>query len=354
MRLRYKKRILLLLGLLFIIGCFFISCSKKDSYEKYSITNFSAFNTVSEISAYDIEDQTENLDILNQLLEEWNQLFDIYQLYDGINNIKTINDCAGKAAVEVDERIISVIEKGIELETVTKGNCNIAFGSVLSIWHYYREEGLADENFARLPSKKQLKLAAKHTDISNIVIDKEKHTIFLKDSKMSLDVGAIAKGYVADAIAQKAKELAMDSVIINLGGNVLTVGNKKDKKEESDWIAGIRNPDDGNNDSYLYKLSLNDMALVTSGDYQRFYLVDGKRYSHIIDPITLFPANHYRSVTIYGKNSGTADALSTALFIADLEKGKQILMELDDEYEAVWILQDGSVEMTDGIKKLLR
>lgn len=346
------KKILLPAALLFLIGCL-TSCLAKNPYKKYSITNFSAFNTVSEISAYAIEDQTENLTILNQLLEEWNQLFDIYKLYNNVNNIKTINDCAGTSSVKVDERIILVVEKGIEIEKLTRGNCNIAFGSILSIWHQYREEGLTGENIAKLPPKKQLKTKVEHTDISNVIIDKEKNTIFLKDSKMSLDVGAIAKGFAADAIAEKAKELNMDSVMINLGGNIVTVGNKKDKKEGSDWIAGIRNPNDENDMSYLYKLPLNDMALVTSGDYQRFYFVDGKRYSHIIDPNTLFPADKYRSVTIYGKNSGIADALSTALFIADLEEGKQMLAELDYEYEAVWILQDGTVEMTERMKEIL-
>lgn len=332
----------------------FTSCSNsRKQYKKYSITNYSAFNTVSEISIYAIEDQQEHLEQLNQLLEEWNQLFDIYKTYDGINNLKTINDCAGKEPVEVDPRIISVLEKGIEMEHKTDGKCNIAFGSVLFIWHHYREKGLEDSEHAQIPTMKELKKAAEHTNISDLVIDNEKGTVYLKDPKMSLDVGAIAKGCAADDIAGYAKELGLDSVMINLGGNVLTVGNKKSKENGTDWIAGIQNPDNDGDVSYLYKLAVNDSALVTSGDYQRFYEVDGKRYSHIIDPLTLFPLEQYRSVTVYMKSSGIADALSTALFSMDLEEGKRLLSEMEEECEAIWVLQDGSVEMTENIHKIL-
>lgn len=322
-------------------------------YQKYSITNYSALNTVSEISSYAIEDQQEQLEELNNLLEEWNKLFDIYKNYDGIHNIKTINDYAGKEPVEVDQRIISVLKKGIEIEKLTNGTCNIAFGSVLSIWHHYREKGLENEAEAQVPTKKELKKAARHTDISNLIIDEKKGTVYLKDPDMSLDLGAIAKGCAGDDIARRAKELGMDSVMINLGGNVLTIGNKKSDENGTDWIAGIQNPDNANELSYLFKLKLNDRALVTSGDYQRFYEVDGKKYSHIIDPLTLFPPEKYRSVTVYMESSGMADALSTSLFIADLEEGKELISEIEGECEVIWVLQDGSVEMTEGIKGMV-
>lgn len=333
--------------LFFLTGC-------SRNYQEYSITNFTAFDTVSEIKAYSQKDQTENLKALNALLEEWDVLFDIYETHESVNNIKTINDQAGQEPVPVDERILEVLEKGVEMEKLTQGRCNIAFGSVLSIWHDYREKGIEDGENAELPPKELLEKAAGHMDISALVLDRKEKTVYLKDPEMSLDVGAIAKGCAADAIAEKAGELGMDSVMINLGGNVLTVGNKKDSARGSDWIVGIQNPDLESGVSYLYKLALNDRVLVTSGDYQRFYEVDGKRYSHIIDPDTLFPPQHYRSVTVLAENSGMADALSTALFAADKKEGKEILSRMGDGYEAVWICMDGSVEMTDGMKELLQ
>ncbi len=309
------------------------------SPKKYTIMNYEAFDTVSEITAYSTEDQTEHLNALNALLEEWDSLFDIYEEKE-IPNLKTVNDCAGKKPVKVDERILSVLRFGLTMEHLTEGRVNMALGSVLSLWHDCRME--AQSGKARLPEQKELLAAAGHTDSSNIMIDEKASTVYLADEKMSLDVGAIAKGCAADALLEKAKELGMDSVMINLGGNLLTLGNKKNTKAGTDWIAGIQDPE--NMESYLYKIPLNNMALVTSGDYQRFYEVDGKKYSHIIDPETLYPPELYKSVTVYAESSGLADALSTALFIADLEDGKRILSEAGDGCEAVWILQDGTVE----------
>lgn len=340
------------------IAVFLLCCVCFAGYhmriQEYSIMNFTAFDTLSEIKAYSREDQTENLKILNDLLIEWHALFDIYETHEGIPNLKTINDAAGKYPVEVDDRILRVLEQGIEIEKMTQGRCNVVFGSVLSVWHEYREQGKSDVKSAQLPPQERLQQAEKHTDLADLVLDMDNKTVYLKDAEMSLDVGAIAKGYAADALAEKAKELGMDSVMINLGGNILTIGNKKDCMRGSDWVAGIQNPDLEAEVSYLYKLPLNDGALVTSGDYQRFYEVDGKRYSHIIDPDTLYPPQRYRSVTVLAPASGMADALSTALFIADLEDGKKMLSNAGEGYEAVWILLDGSVEMTDGIKSLLR
>lgn len=343
-----------------MIGVFGVSvlmtgCSKiGGGYQKYSVMNFTAFDTVSEIKAYSMEDQTENLEILNHVLDEWDALFDIYETQEGVNNLKTVNDMAGKEPVVVDERILDVLAMGVEMEEMTQGRCNIAFGSVLSVWHEYREKGQENPENAKVPPKELLEEAAEHTDISDLVIDRKKGTVYLKDPKMSLDVGAIAKGCAADAVAEKARELGMDSVMISLGGNILTVGSKKENGKESDWIAGIQNPDLESEASYLYKLPLKDMALVTSGDYQRFYEADGRRYSHIIDPDTLFPPEYYRSVTVYAEKSGMADALSTALFLADIETGKEMLLKAGKNCEAVWILQDGSVEMTEGMEKIIQ
>lgn len=338
-----------LVGISLTTGC----TKSTEGQKQYTITNYEAFDTVSQITAYadESDDQTEHLNLLNDLLNEWDSLFDIYEEHDGISNIKTINDAAGKEAVVVDPRIISVLQSGLALEESTDGLCNIALGSVLSIWHNYREAGLSDPDNAALPEQAELSSAAKHTDSSDIIIDETASSVYLADEAMSLDVGAIAKGFAADALAQRAKDLGMDSVLINLGGNVLAVGNKKSTKDGENWTVGIQNPDD--TDAYLFKLPLCDMALVTSGDYQRFYEVNGKKYSHIIDPETLYPPEKYKSVTIYTERSGMADALSTALFIADIETGKEILAGQKADCEAVWILQDGSVEMTEGMKDIL-
>jgi len=278
--------------------------------------------------------------------------FDIYHSYqeEEIENLKTINDQAGKQPVKVDSRILDVLEFAVGAEKITNGTCNIAFGSVLSLWHTCREHALNGETVV-LPSKKALSKAARYTDISNLIIDREKGTVFLKEPEMSLDVGAVAKGYAADALAKRARELGMDSVLIVLGGNVQTVGRKLDQGDGSAWTVGIQDPNDP--DNYLYKAFIEGKSLVTSGDYQRYFELDGKRYSHIIDPDTQYPAEKYRSVTVYTESSALADALSTALFIADVDEGKKILAQAGDICEALWIYADGSEEMTNGMKEIL-
>lgn len=332
-----------------IILVFLTGCGKENI--AYMVDNFEAFNTVSRITYYaeEKDGQQEKLEELNALLNEWHQLFDIYNSYEGVNNLKTVNDSAGKQPVKVDERILDVLEFAIEAEKMTDGLCNVAFGSVLELWHDCRERALAGEKI-QLPDDQALKKAAKHTKVSDIVIDRNAETVFLKDPFMSLDVGAFAKGYVADILAERAGELHMESVLINLGGNVETVGRKMDQGKGHLWTVGVQNPNDI--DSYLYKMEIEDMSLVTSGDYQRFFEWNGKRYSHIIDPNTRYPAEQYKSVSIYTKNSALADVLSTALFIADVDKGKEILEKVED-CEVLWICADGSEQMTDGMKELL-
>lgn len=329
---------------------FLAGCGKENT--AYTISNFEAFNTVSSITFYaeKKDGQQEKLQELNALLNEWHQLFDIYNNYEGRCNLKTVNDSAGKRPVKVDGRILDVLEFAIEAEKITDGLCNAAFGSVLTLWHDCREQALAGEKI-KLPDEQALKKAAKHTNILDIIIDRNAGTVFLKEPSMSLDVGAFAKGCAADALAERARELQMESVLINLGGNIKTVGRKMDQGKGSLWTVGVQNPDD--TDHYLYKLKIENMSLVTSGDYQRFFEWNGKRYSHIIDPNTLYPAERYKSVSIYAENSALADVLSTALFIADVDKGKEILEKVGG-CEALWICADGSQEMTEGMKELIQ
>ena len=216
-------------------------------------------------------------------------------------------------------------------------------GSVLSIWHEYREEGSNDPASAKLPPMDALKEAAKHTDIEDMIIDKEASTVFLADPEMSLDVGAIAKGYAVEMVAKSLEEQGITGYVLNVGGNVRTVGRKGDGEK---WLAGIENPsDDG--DAYLQYLELSGESLVTSGSYQRFYVVDGKSYHHIIDSETLMPSERYTSVSIVCKSSAEGDALSTALFCMSVEEGKALLDEFPDT-EAMWLLPDGTKTLSEG------
>ena len=194
----------------------------------------------------------------------------------------------------------------------------------------------------------------KFTDISKVIVDSDKKTVFLEDKSMRLDVGAVAKGYASEVVSKELKAAGYNSFIISSGGNVRTVGQPLDGTRTK-WGIGIQNPE-GNpldpNDPPLDIVFLRDQSVVTSGDYQRYYKVGEKTYHHLIDPKTLMPADYYRSVTIVTENSGLADFMSTTLFLTPFEEGKQLADRLD--IDAVWIMKDGTMRTTDNIKNMMK
>lgn len=343
-----KKLFTLLLTFILIINI--TGCNK--SYERYQADFTGAFDTYTQIIGY--AQNKKEFDGYAQFiydeLNRYHQLFTIYDSYDGMSNIKTINENAGIAPVKVDKEIIDMIEYSINAYNLTDGKVNIAMGSVLKIWHDYREQGINDPSKAQAPPMALLKEAQKHTDISDIVIDKENSTVYLKDAKMSLDVGAIAKGYTVELVANKVKEKGFISGIINVGGNIKAIG-KPMQDDLNTWNIGLQDPN--NETGIIDSVYINDISLVTSGDYQRYYMVGDKKYAHIIDPETLMPANNLKAVTIIAKDSALADVLSTALFILPYEDGLKLISSIGNA-DAYWIFTNGEIKTTEGIKELLK
>lgn len=311
------------------------------------------FDTLTKVVAYtgSKKEFTKYSQLIYDNLKEYHELYDIYNTYDGINNIKTINDNAGIAPVEVDQRIIDLILFGKEWYKKTGGKINIAYGAVLKIWHYYRTMGTDNFENARLPPVDELKAAAEHTDINKIIIDEEKSTVFLDDLEMSIDVGAVGKGYAVERVSQIAVENGFKKGLISVGGNVRVIGSKGE--ENKPWNVGIQSPDSDNRQSDIHIVNLIDSSLVSSGNYERFYTVNGKRYHHIIDPETLFPSEYFTSVTIICRDSGIADALSTAVFNMPFEKGCRLVEDLPG-IEAMWVLSNGETRYSSNFKRFLK
>ncbi len=170
----------------------------QEGPQRYSTIFYDAFDTVTQVIAYcDSEEEfTRQMDALHADLLEYHQLYDIYNDYDGVTNIKTINDNAGTAPVTVDDKILGMLELARKMYNTTDGKLNIAMGSVLRIWHDYREAAGQTETDAdnKLPSQEELDAAAQHCDINNLVMDEEAKTVYLADPEMSLDVGSVGKG----------------------------------------------------------------------------------------------------------------------------------------------------------------
>lgn len=323
--------------------------SSEEGPKRYAASYLDVFDTRTEIVGYaDAEESfLQEADRIKEQLAYYHKLYDIYHSYEGINNLKTINDNAGIAPVKVDAEIIALMKLSREMYDLTDGKVNIAMGSVLSIWHDYRERGADDPEQASLPPMERLQEAAKHTDIDQIIIDEEASTVYLADPQMSLDVGGIGKGYAVQKAAEYAREQGAERLLISVGGNVAAIG---EKDIDTPWKIGITDPDMQSVGNYAETVYVEDRCIVTSGNYQRYYEVDGVRYCHIIDPDTLMPADHFTSVTIIAEDSGVADALSTAVYTLPMEEGMAFINGLND-VEAMWITEDGEIFYSDGFRE---
>ena len=305
-------------------------CARQKAAEK--VTYLDVFDTVTTVIGDGAAAEKIHTD-----LQRYHKLFDIYHSYEGFNNLKTVNDQAGIAPVQVDEAILALLSDCVEFYHLTDGRVNVAMGSVLKLWHYARNESLQNPQQAYIPTAETLEEAARHTDITKLVIDWESSTVYLSDPKMSLDVGAVAKGWAA----QKITETAPKGMLISLGGNVVATGPKG---ENTPWTVGVQDPKGAD---LREKLTLGKGAVVTSGDYQRTYTVEGKAYPHIIDPQTGMPGLLWSSVTVVCEDSALADALSTALFLMPLEEGKALAEKSDAQ--ALWIDKSDNCFATEGL-----
>ena len=335
-----------LLALLLVLALLLCGCTGAEPETKqYSATFLTVFDTFTTIVGRDSSEAafTEKAQAVHDELLVYHQLFDIYNVYEGLNNLKTINDHPGEA-IAVDRAVIDLLLDCKRYYELTEGRLNAAMGSVLYLWHEAREDGLNDIANAYLPDGDALAEAARHTSWENVIIDEENSTVTITDPKLRLDVGAIAKGWSV----QRAAENAPEGLLISVGGNVCATGPKDESGTA--WVVGVQDPDGGEN--YLHTLYLTKGSMVTSGDYQRAYLVDGKIYHHIIDPDTLYPGTLWRAVTVVCPDSGLADALSTALFLLPMEQGQKLLDAC--ESTAMWVDAEGNLYYSTGFEDLIR
>ena len=323
----------------------FFGC-KREAERREKIF-FGCFDTVCTVYSYagdTEEDFAENCREIEKFLEKYHRLFDIYNEYDGINNLCTLNKHAGGEALEIDRELIDFLLYAKELYAKTNGEMNIMMGSVLSLWHQCRTD--ASNGNLHLPDDAALSEAGKHTSIDLLEIDEQSGTVRITDPQASVDVGALGKGYAAEMIAKYLEGVGAEGYVLDLGGNIRAIGSKPNG---DGWVTGIRSPFSA--EQYSKKLILSDTSCVTSGNYERYFELDGVKYHHIIDKDTLNPAKYFASVTVITKNSALADALSTALYCMSYEDGLATVEAIGD-VEVLWIFNDGSMYMTDGLSAL--
>mgnify|MGYP005959576339 CR=1 FL=1 len=335
-----------LTALLLVLLCLpLTACQKQQNL--YSATWFDLFDTVAIVQGYaDSQDSwNAQTQAMYSDLQRYNELFDIYHHYDGVINLYDVNARAAAAPVQVSDELYAFLRWCKDTAyPAANGATNIAAGAVLRLWHDARES-----DSPAPPDADAIAAALAHIDIEDLVLDDAAQTVYFADPEMALDVGAVGKGYAVEMAAQAAEARGLKSALISVGGNLRAIGTKPDG---SQWSGGVENPWNASDvytasSSYVSGVNMSDMALVTSGNYQRYYVVDGVRYHHLIDPDTLWPARYFDSVSVLSPDSGAADCLTTGLFCMSLEDGQKLIESLDG-VEALWCTPDGEVIQSSG------
>ena len=317
---KYKRLTALLsASILLLSGC---SGLPRERSQTYTDT---LFDTVISVQIFDSVDE----DVLKgceKLCKKYDSMFS-NKIED--SEISRINSAGGNP-VEVSKETIKLIKKGIYYSEMSDGVFDITIAPVSSLWDFKAET-------PSVPSPEAIAEAVSHVNYENIII--RDNTVKLTDPHAGIDLGAIAKGYIADRIKDYLEEEGVRHAMINLGGNVLAMGSKLDG---SDYNIGIQKPFDETGEP-ITSVKISDKSVVTSGIYQRYFKADGKIYHHILDPNTGYPCeNNLYSVTILTDSSLTADALSTTCFLLGYDRGMKLINQLDN-VDAVFITNDNQI-----------
>ena len=237
--------------------------------------------------------------------------------YDGESQTNQVNRMAGIAPVRVDREMFELVSRSIRISALTQGAFDITYGSVdKSLWNF-------DKNMTSLPDPAVARNMVRLINYHNIILDPGNCTVFLKEPGMRIGFGGIGKGYAAEMAKQVLKKAGVTSGIVNAAGDLVTWGLQPDGKP---WTIGIANPDAAHLPfSYM---NISDMAVATSGNYEKYVVIDGKRYSHTIDPKTGLPVHGIKSVTIICPNAEIADAMATPVMIMGIQVGLDLINQM--------------------------
>ena len=327
--------------LVLCILCSLCACTAADGF--YQSVYYDVFDTVTVISGYSKSSKSfnEGSSRAYEKLKYLHRLFDAYNEYQGLNNLATVNKNAGIAPVAVDKELLELISYSKELCESTSGAFDVSCGALTLLW-----KNAANADTPVPPDEESIKSASELSGFDAVELDFVKGTVYITKAGARFDLGAVAKGYACDVAVDILKnDGALSGASVSLGGNVYVFGVKSDGDK---WQVAVRSPfEEGN----LCTLSLADTSVVTSGDYQRFFMHGDKKYHHIIDPETGYPSERFSQVTVISESSALADALSTALFVMDYEEGMALAKEMN--VQVIWVDREENVHTTDGVKGYL-
>lgn len=317
------------------MGCSSTADQKTAATIEPATERYFIFDTIVSVRVYDDRMTSQHFEEIGAQLERIDQRMN--RQLSG-SEIDQVNQAAGKKEVSVSDETFKVIQTAIDYAAASGGHFEPTIGPLVDLW------GIGSEN-PTVPAEDKLSAAMQRMSYKDVVLNPENHSIRLKKEGMSLDLGAIAKGYAADVIADYLQQQDFHSAIIDLGGNILAMGAKPDG---SPWNIGIQDPGEKRG-KHLGTLKVVNKTIVTSGVYERFFEADGKLYHHILNPFTGYPVdNDLLSVTIVTETSMDADAMSTSVFSLGLDEGRRFVESRGDA-EAIFVTTDHQIYLTSGL-----
>lgn len=324
--------------LLLQIAIFSCSAEKAKVFRKTTIL-MDTYVTINVVSP----SETKAEEAIDEAFKEIKRLEGLINFWSKYSELSEINKKAGVSPVKVSSQTLDLIEKALFVSKKTDGGFDPTVGPLIRLWDFRK---------AIIPDDKTIKETMKLVDYRAVVVDKKNSTVFLKKNGMTLDSGGIAKGYAADLAVSVLKKKGIKAGLVSVAGDIKAFGTKPDGKP---WVIGIRNPrptDSSADNDILATIELQDMAISTSGDYERYFIKDGKRYHHIINPKTGYPAMDCQSVTVIAKEGVFTDGFSTGIFVLGPKKGLKLLKKLG--FEGIIIDSSGKVHVTEGLKNRIK
>lgn len=262
------------------------------------------------------EDSTTASSFIGTAVNEIERIEKLISSWDMNSQTSAINKNAGIKPVKVDIELYNLIERALGISQLTDGGFDISYASMDRIWQF-------DGSMTEMPSAEEIASSVSKVGFENIILNKDSSTVFLKLKGMKIGFGAIGKGYAADKAKQLLISKGVAAGIINASGDMNTWGKQPNGKE---WSVAIKNP--LNKNKVFALLPITDGAVVTSGNYEKYVELDGKRYTHIIDPRTGYPSSGIISVTVFAPKAELADALATSVFVMGIEAGLDRINQL--------------------------
>jgi len=336
MRYRNIGTMILVTCFLILSGCGNTVTSSTSTVTKPISKNYFIFDTVVSIRVYDERISDTHFKEIEQLLEHINETMN---RFEEESEVSSINQFAGESAVQVSEETFRIIQTAKEYAERSGGKFDPTIGPLVDLW-------AIGNGGSKVPPQAAIEEAKQLVDYEKLLLDESQLAVQLNDIDMTLDLGAIAKGYAADVVTNYLQKQGFSSAIIDLGGNIVAMGNKPDG---SAWSIGIQSPEEKRG-NYLGTLEARDQTIVTSGVYERYFIDQDQLYHHVLDPFTGYPANNELvSTTIITDQSMHADAMSTSVFLLGLEKG-MAFVEATEHTEAIFVTGEHKVYVTSGLR----